>query len=224
MRRKIHQYGSPRRCLGGLMAGCLLALMGSSDAPASEWDAIRESYTNALRTHEKRIEEIEAKERGIPDREQRSAKITRDKAASIRASLKGGGKGKSLAEAADKASGDPRALADLYREQSQHLAVVTSEWGTDGPERKKLREAMAILQKNLDRMESNLARASKAAAATDLKRWEALDKAAQIEATVTEAGDRLRARWQLEQAAREREARQREREAGERARSTRTCC
>jgi len=38
---------------------------------------------------------------------------------------------------------------------------------------------------------------------------------------VTEAGDRLRARWQLEQAARERETKQREREAGERARSTR---
>jgi hypothetical protein len=218
----MHPNG--RRCLGGLMAACLLALLGSSDAPASEWDAIRESYTNALRTHEKRIEEIEAKERGVPDREQSAAKITRDKAASMRASLKGGGKSKSLAEAAEKASGDPTSLADLYREQSQHLAVVTTEWGSEGPERKKLRDAMATLQKNMDRIEANLARASKAAAATDLKRWEALDKAAQIEAAVTEAGDRLRARWQLEQAAREREARQREREAGERARSTRSCC
>ena len=206
------------------MAACLLALLGSSDAPASEWDAIRESYTNALRTHEKRIEEIEAKERGVPDREQRAAKITRDKAASMRTSLKGAGKGKSLAEAAEKASGDPRALADLYREQGEHLAVVTTEWGSDGPERKKLRDATATLQKNIDRIEANLARSSKAAAATDLKRWEALDKAAQIETAVTEAGDRLRARWQLEQATREREARQREREAGERARSTRTCC
>jgi hypothetical protein len=37
---------------------------------------------------------------------------------------------------------------------------------------------------------------------------------------MTEAGDRLRARWQLEQAAREREAKQREREAAERARSS----
>jgi hypothetical protein len=222
MKRQMHPSG--RRCLGGLMAACLLALLGSSDAPASEWDAIRESYTNALRTHEKRIEEIEAKERGVADREQRAAKITRDKAASMRASLKGGGKSKSLAEAAEKASGDPTSLADLYREQSQHLAVVTTEWGSEGPERKKLRDAMATLQKNMDRIEANLARASKAAAATDLKRWEALDKAAQIEAAVTEAGDRLRARWQLEQAAREREARQREREAGERARSTRSCC
>jgi hypothetical protein len=217
----MHPSGSPRRCLGGLMAGCLLALMGSSDAPASEWDAIRESYTNALRTHEKRIEAIEAKERGVPDREQRAAKITRDKAASVRASLKGAGKGKSLAEDAEKVSGDARALADLSSEQSQHLAVITSEWGTDGPDRKKLREAMTILQKNLDRMESNLARASKSAA-VDLRRPDVLEKAAQIEAAVIEAGDRLRARWQLEQAAREREARQREREAGERARSSRS--
>ena len=54
------------------MAGFLLALIGSSDAPAGEWERSGRATTNALRTHEKRIEEIEAKERGVPD--QRAAR------------------------------------------------------------------------------------------------------------------------------------------------------
>ena len=49
---------------------------------------------------------------------------------------------------------------------------------------------------------------------------DALEKATRIDAAMTEAGDRLRARWQIEQAARERETKQREREAAERARSS----
>jgi len=49
-----------------------------------------------------------------------------------------------------------------------------------------------------------------------------LENAARIEAMVNEAAERFRARWQLEQAAREREAKQRERDAAERARSSGT--
>jgi hypothetical protein len=77
---------------------------------------------------------------------------------------------------------------------------------------------MAATQKNLERINAGLTRAaSSTASVTSLN---ALEKATRIEAAMTEAGDRLRARWQLEQAAREREAKQREREAAERARSS----
>src|SRR2546428_13775027 len=110
----MHHDGPARTCRPILMAGLLLAL-GVSDAPAGEWEQIRESYDNALKTYEKRIGEIEAKERGIPDPQQRADKITRDKITSVRISLKGGGKGKSLADAAEKASGDAKALPDLSR-------------------------------------------------------------------------------------------------------------
>jgi hypothetical protein len=214
----MHHGGPARRCLLTLMACLLLALSAVSDAPAGEWEKLRESYDNALRTYAKRIGEIEAKERGVPDQEQRADKITRDKVASIRGSLKGGGKGKSLADAAEKASGDARALTDLSREQGEYLDVVTSEWGAEGAERKKLREALAISQKNLERASASLANAAKAT--EGVAPSDVLEKAAQIEAMVNEAAERLRARWQLEQAAREREAKQREREAAERARSS----
>jgi hypothetical protein len=202
------------------MACLLLALSAVSDAPAGEWEKTRESYDNALRTYEKRIGEIEAKERGVPDQEQRADKITRDKVASIGGSLKGGGKGKSLADAAEKASGDARALTDLSREQGEYLDVVTSEWRAEGAERKKLREVMATAQKNLERVNANLARAAKATTA-GVKLSDLLEKTARIEAAVSENSERLKARWQLDQAARERESKQREREAAERARGAR---
>jgi hypothetical protein len=213
-------HGGPaRRCLTTLVAGLVLALSAVSEGRAGEWEKLRESYDNALRTHEKRIGEIESKERGIADQERRAEKITRDRVASVRVSLKGSGKAKSLADAAEKASGDARALTDLAREQGEYLDVVKNEWGAEGTERKKLREAMATVQKNLERVNANLTKATKAT--MDLKPSDVLEKAAAIEAAVTEAGERLRARWQLEQAARERETRQREREAAERARGTR---
>ena len=183
---------------------------------------MRESYDNKLRAHAKRVAEIEAREReGSGDPEKRATKITRDRIAGINASLKGGGKGKNLADAAQKASGDARALADLSREQGEYLDAVTNEWGAEGAERKKLREAVATVQKkNLERANANLSRAAKATTAA-AQPSDVLEKAARIEAAMTEAGDRLRARWQLEQAARERETKQREREAAERARGTR---
>jgi hypothetical protein len=213
-------HGGPaRRCLTTLVAGLVLALSAVSEGRAGEWEKLRENYDNALRTHEKRIGEIESKERGIADQERRAEKITRDRVASVRVSLKGSGKAKSLADAAEKASGDARALADLSREQGEYLDVVKNEWGAEGTERKKLREAMATVQKSLERVNANLTKAAKAT--MDLKPSDVLEKATAIEAMVTEAGERLRARWQLEQAARERETRQREREAAERARGTR---
>jgi hypothetical protein len=191
----MHHDGPARLCRPILLTGLLLVL-GVSGALAGEWEEIRESYDNALRTHEKRIGEIEAKERGIPNQLQRADKITRDKIASARTSLKGGS-----------------------RDQGEQLDLVRSEWGAEGGERKKNREAMATTQRNLERANANLTKAAKALARPDPS--DALEKAARIEAAVTEAGDRLRARWQLEQAARERETAQREREAAARARGAR---
>jgi hypothetical protein len=216
----MHHGGPGRRCLRSLMAGLLLSLIAVPEAPAGEWERIREAYDNTLRAYEKRIAEIEAKERGSPaDQQERADKITRDRIMAIRASLKGGGKGKSLAEAAEKASGDARARADLYREQSGYLDIVANEWGAQGAERKKLREAVATLQKNVERVNANLARVAEAQ--TRVQQSGVLEKAAQVETAVSEAGERLRARWQREHAAREREREQRERDAAERARGLR---
>jgi len=214
----MHHGGSARRCLSTVIGVLLWALIAISGAVAGEGDNIRESYDNALRAYEKRIKEIEAKESGIPDPQQRATKITSDKIGSARASLKGGGKGLSLVQAADRASGDARALADLYREQSAYLDAVTSEWGAERAERKKLREAVAISQKNFERAHAGLANAAQSAAGVTPS--DVLEAAGQIEAAVNEAAERLRARWQLEQAARERDTKQREREAAERARGS----
>lgn len=210
--------GSARRCLSTMIGGFLWALIALSGAVAGEGENIRESYDNALRANEKRIKEIEAKESGIPDPQQRATKITSDKIGSARASLRGGGKGMGLVQATERAPGDASALADLYKEQSEYVNAVASEWGAEGVERKKLRDAMAISQKNFERANANLANAARAMAGAPPS--DVLEKAGQIDAAVNEASERLRARWQLEQAARDRDAKQREREAGERARSS----
>lgn len=207
---------SARRSLPTVTAGILFALSAVADAPAGELEQLRDSYEGALKTYEKRISDIEAKERGIADPMQRADRITRDKITSVRTTLRSSGKGKSLAEAADKVSGDPKALPDLTRDQGEYLDVVRGDWGPDGPERKKHRDATAAVQKNLERANANLTKAAKAPAAVSTP--EALDKATQVEATLVEAGERVKARWQLEQAARERETKQRERDAAERAR------
>ena len=133
---------------------------------------MRESYDTKLRAHEKRITEIEAKGRGVSaDPEKRADGITRDRVAEIRASLKGGGgAAKRLAELAEKAPGDAKALVDVYKGQSEHLDVVTREWGADGAERKKLREAIAALQKNLALISTSLAMAAEAAGAMKTQR------------------------------------------------------
>ena len=214
----MHHGGPAERCLLTLMGAFLLPLLVASGAVSGELETVRSNYESALKANEKRIQEVEAKERGIPDPQQRAEKITRDKVAAARAALKGGGTGKSLPEPAEKVSGDPTALAELSREQSKYLDAATSDWGADGPERKRMRDATAATQKNIERVNASLTRAAKSVAS--LQASDSLETAARIEAAVNEAGNRLRARWQLEQAARERETKQREREAAERARGT----
>ena len=204
--------------LSGLLSGLLLPLLAVSGATAGDWETVRDSYETALKANEKRIQEIEARERGIQDPQQRAEKITRDKVAALRASVKGGGTGKGLADAADKAAGDPKALADLSGDHAKYLDAATSDWGAEGAERKRLRESVSATQKNMERINANLTRSSNSMA--NVTSPDALEKATRIDAAMTEAGDRLRARWQIEQAARERETKQREREAAERARSS----
>jgi hypothetical protein len=215
----MRQDSTGRRWLRTMMACLLLSLITVPDGLAGEWENMRESYDNKLRTHAKRIADIEARERGVPaDQEKRADKITRDRIAGIKGSLKGGGKARSLAEAAEKASGDARALMDVYREQGEYLDIVISEWGTEGAERKKLRESIATLQKNLERTSANLTRAIEVAETTTTRvpRSGVLEKVAQIE-----AAEKERTRWLRQQAALERERQQRERGAAERERGVR---
>jgi len=105
------------------------------------------------------------------------------------------------------------------------LVAATREWEADGAERRQLRESMATLGKNLARVKLDLARAMEALEATAARVPESgvLERLGRIEAAANEVGERLRARWQLEQTAREREREreQREREAAERARGKR---
>jgi hypothetical protein len=220
----MHHGGTGRRCLVILMPFLLLSI-AVPDALAVELERMRESYESKLRAHQKRITEIEAKGRGASaDPGKRADGITRDRIADIRASLKGGvGATKRLAELAEKASGDAKALVDVYKGQSEHLDVVTSEWGADGTERKKLREAITVLQKNLTLARTNLEVATEAAGAMVIRVEQSgvLEKVARIEAGASEARERLSAQWERERAVREREREQREREAGERARGFR---
>lgn len=215
----MHHGGTGRRCLRTLRVCLLLSLIAVPDGLAGEWENMRESYDNKLRAHAKRIAEIEARERGgQADQEKRADKITRDRITGFTGSLKGGGKARSLADTAERASGDARALIDVYREQGEYLDIAMSEWRTEGAERRKLRESIATLQKNLERANANLARAIEVAETTTMRvpRSGVLEKVARIEAEAKE-----RARWQHERAARERERQQREREAAERERGVR---
>ena len=202
-----------------LLAGLLLSLIAAPDAHAGEWETMRENYDNTLRTHAKRIAEIEARERGGPaDQEKRADKITRDRIAGIRGSLKGGGKARSLADAAGRASGDPSSLSDVDQEQGQYLEVVKNEWRAEGAERRTLRESLAALPKNLERTNASLARTIEVAEATTMRvpHSGVLERVAGIEGEAKE-----RAKWEHDRAARERERQQREREAAERERGVR---
>src|SRR6266851_9017664 len=215
----MHHGGAGRRCLRTLTACLLLSLIAVPDGLAGEWENMRESYDNKLRAQAKRIAEIEARERRVPaDQEKRADKITRDRITGIKGSLKGGGKARSLADAAERASGDARAVIDVDREQGAYLDIVMSEWRAEGAERRMLREALATLAKNLERANTNLVRAIEVAETTTLRVPQSgvLEKVGRIE-----AAEKERARWQREQAARERERQQREREAAGRERGVR---
>jgi hypothetical protein len=213
----MHHGGTGRRWLRTLGACLLVSLIAAPDGLAGEWENMRESYDNKLRTHAKRIADIEARERGT-DQEKRADKITRDRISGIKGSLKSGGKARSLAETAEKAPGDARSLIDVSREQGEYLDIVISEWGTEGTERKKLRESIATLQKNLESTNANQARAIEDAETTTTRvpRSGVPEKVARIE-----AAEKERARWLREQAALERERQQRERGAAERERGVR---
>lgn len=107
-------------------------------------------------------------------------------------------------------------------EWEEYVERATAEW-RDGPERKKLQEAMSLLQRNTERINSSLTTATEAAEAlsTRIRQSGVLEKMAQLETAAKEAEARLAGRWELERVAREREREQREREAGERAREQR---
>lgn len=103
-------------------------------------------------------------------------------------------------------------------ERQKILDIATSEWKADGVERRKLRESLTTLEKNLTRATANLARALKVAETTamSLPHSGVPEKLARLEEIEKE-----RARWLREQAARDRERQQKEREAAERERGVR---
>jgi len=219
VRLTMHDGGAGRRCLHTLTACLLLSVIAVSDGLAGESENMRESYDNKLRAQAKRIAEIEARERRVPaDQEKRADKITRDRITGIEGSLKSGGKTRSLADTAERASGDARAFIDVYREQGEYLDIVMSEWEAEGAERRKLRESIAALRKSLERANADLATAIEVAETTTMRVPQSgvLEKVARIE-----AAEKERARWLRAQAALDRERQQRERGAAERERGVR---
>jgi hypothetical protein len=229
MRLAMH----PGRCLGAVIALVVLSLLptaGSAGSPStpdeavrlrSEWEQVRENQERAIRDNAKQIAAILAKEGGAStDEQQRAEKITQERIAGINADLEGGGKGKPLAQTAEKAGNEAAALAELYKAQDEYLGIVTREWAED---RKKLQEANTALEKNWGLINSHLARATEAALAASRRVQESgvLEKAAQSEAAAREIRELLTARAERERAALEREREQRERETAERARRQR---
>jgi len=214
----VQHGGSGRHGLRTLMPFLLLSLIAVPDGLAAEWETMRENYTNTLRAHAKRIAEIEGRERGVADQEKRADKITRDRITGIKASLKGGGKARGLADSAERGSGGARALIDVSREQGDHLDIVMSDWRADGAERRVLRESVATLPRNLERAKASLARAIEVTEATTMRVPESgvLEKIRRIE-----AAEKERTRWLREQAALERDRQQRERSTAERERGVR---
>jgi hypothetical protein len=104
------------------------------------------------------------------------------------------------------------------QERQKILDIATTEWKADGAERKKLRESLATLEKNLTRATASMARALKVAETTamSLPHSGVPEKLARLE-----EAEKERARWLREQAVRDRERQQKEREAAERERGVR---
>jgi len=122
----------------------------------------------------------------------------------------------SLVAVADGHAQEREAPAD--QERQKILDIATSEWKADGVERRKLRESLTTLEKNLTRATASMARALKVAETTamSLPHSGVPEKLARLEETEKE-----RARWLREQAVRDRERQQKEREAAERERGVR---
>jgi hypothetical protein len=213
---------------------CLLLLLvpgpGSAGGPSSpgddarlrgDWEKARADQARIISDNARRIAEIYATEGGVAQN-QRAEKITRNAIATTRASLRGSSEGQRLAQVAETASRDARALAELYGAQAEYASGAADEWA-DGAERKKLRQATGLLQANLERIKSHLTLATEAAdtLSSRLPQSGVPEKVAQLEAATRDARARLSARWELERAARERDREQREREAAERARGQR---
>lgn len=122
----------------------------------------------------------------------------------------------SLVAIADGHAQEREARAD--QERQKILDIATSEWKADGVERRKLRESLTTLEKNLTRATASMAQALKVAETTamSLPHSGVPEKLARLEETEKE-----RARWLREQAVRDRERQQKEREAAERERGVR---
>lgn len=191
-----------RQCLRAMTALLLLWPSLTPSAFASEWDTMRDRQRDALKAAEGRIAEIESRARpGPTDREKLADKITRERIARARASLKSGGirDGK---------------VVDVDAGQ---LLRATQEWERNGDQRRALRESSARLQKNLElaNLNQSSARDALQAMAARVPESGVVAMLAGMEIAASEAGERLSARWQREHAARERAREQREREAGQ---------
>lgn|GEM_PF-2337520 len=228
----------------GRLTGLALLLWpapGAAQGPAvsdedawvrSESEKLQASQERALRDNGRRLLDIQAREAGVaPAR--RAEKITRDRVLAADAALNGIGLpgsaaargetwGQTLTRMADVAERDAGTLGALYRAQAEYVENATADW-MDGPERSKLQETGAQLQKSLETVQSIFVQSAESAEAVTarLPQSRVLDKVAQVETATREAGERLSARWERERQAREREREQREREAGERAREQR---
>jgi len=200
------------------LALALLPLLAARPAAGGEGETLRDNYDGALKTYARRIAEIEARERGIQDPTKRADKLTRDRTASLDPSLKSGPRPRGLAEAADRAAADVKALPEVSRLLGEYLDGAATEWQADGAERRKMRDALADLQKRLERAGVSLDRATEVAAATK-RRVPQSGVPAKIAHIEAEA--KARATWQQEQATRDRELKERERKAGERERGVR---
>lgn len=242
MTRAVHRGRAGTR-RPGVLALLLLLAPASAAAESSGADGedawvrtesqkLAASQERALRDNEKRVAEIEAREVGI-DEGRRAEKITADRALAASAALSGAGApagvpskgetwGQTLARMADVAGRDTGTLQTLYRAQTEYVDDATADW-VDGPERKKLQEAGAQLQKNMEVSRATMIVTTETAETMTarLPQAQLLDKVARIETAAKEAGERLSARWERERAAREREREQRERDAAERAREQR---
>ena len=203
-----------------LIPRLLLVPLALSAVPATagEWETLRDSYDGAVKTYARRIAEIEARERAIADPDKRADKLTRDRIASIDASLKSGPRVRTLTEAADRGAADPKALAEVSQLLGEYLDGAGAEWRADGAERRKVRDALAALQRSLERAGTYLDRATEVAVAAK-RRVPQSGVPAKIARIEAEA--KAKATWQQDQAARDRERKERERQAAERERGVR---
>ena len=226
MRRQRCITAAPAGVVSVILMPCLLlSLIAVPDALAGEWESMRESYDNKLRAHAKRIAEIEAKERGASaDPEKRADKITRDRIAEIRASLKGGGRPGGWRNRPRRRPVTRGRWSTCTEDRASTSTSSRSEWGADGAERKKLRE---VHRRDAEEPRAGQCepgeggRGGRGDADRRVPQSGVLEKVARIEAGASETRERLSARWERERAAREREREQREREAAERARGLR---